>query len=110
MKRCREANAQGKALPVHATNHLHAPALFTNGVKGSRYPPNIRVDGSYNRLNTEERRKSFALVGNQTAINWPPARSPIFLAPSDAGYTNVCLSRLVYGGTVPKVVFSSSRI
>ena len=31
-----EANAQGKALPGHDTNHLHAPAVFTNGVKGPR--------------------------------------------------------------------------
>jgi hypothetical protein len=52
VKRCRKANAQGKAVPVHTTNHLHAPAVYTNGVKGQRYPPNMRVDGSYNRLNT----------------------------------------------------------
>lgn len=90
MKRCREANAQDKALTVHATNHLHAPALFTNGVKGPRYLPNMRVDGSYNRLNTVKRgTKSFAPVGNQTAINWSPAPSPIFLVPSDAGYMSL---------------------
>jgi len=63
---------------------------------------NISDSGSYNRSNTVKKKNPLHQLGIKPQFIGRPARSPIFLVPSDAGYISL--------GTVPTVEFLGSRI